>query len=83
MFKIHLTSLPIALFVIYSQLVLDELLHEKREPIETLLASDGNGLWLKSILFLHGFWNLDFVHYFSPSFCVSSRLKPTHIELLE
>ena len=30
-----------------------------------------------------GIWNLDFVRYIAPPFCVSSKLLPSHIELLD
>ena len=81
--KVHLTSPPMTFYIIYSQVVADELILERIEPLEMLSASKESGLALKFILFLYGVWNLDFVRYISPPFCVNNRLKPTHIEILD
>lgn len=51
--------------------------------LQEYLDHDGSNPLLKSVFFFYGVWNLDFVRYIMPPFCVSSRLKPTHIELLD
>ena len=83
LFKIHLVSPPMTFYIIYSHFIVYEILIGRREPIEKLVAYYENNTAFKSILLFYGIWNLDFVRYISPPFCVSSRLKPTHIEILD
>ena len=82
-FKVHLTSSPMTFYIIYSQLVLFEVLVGQKEPIEQLVAHCESDLFFKFIVLFYGVWNLDFARYILPPFCVSSRLKPTHIEILD
>ena len=55
------------------------LIFEREQTL--LLASESNSL-LNLALFLYGIWNLDFVHYITPPFCVSRNLKLIHIAVL-
>ena len=83
LFKIHLVSPPMMFYIIYSHFIVYEILFRRSEPVEKLVAYYENNTAFKSILLFYGIWNLDFVRYISPPFCVSSRLKPTHIEILD
>ena len=82
-FKVHLTSAPMVLFILYCHLIMYEMLFGKTKPMDMLLSLDENSPFHVGVPLLLGIWNLDFVRYIVPPFCVSSRLLPTHIELLD
>ena len=82
-FKVHLTSAPMTLIILYCHILLYVLLFERYEPIERLISLDSNSPLLVGMISLLGIWNLDFIRYIAPPFCVSSRLLPSHIEILD
>ena len=81
-FKIHLTSAPLVLFIFYSQVIMFEVALFRTEPVEKLVFEKEGSPLLRSVLFFYGIWNLDFIRYVLPPFCVSQNLQPFHIELL-
>lgn len=82
-FKVHLTSAPLVLYIFYSQFIMIELVFLRHEPLEKLVPQgEGYSPLLSSVLFSYGIWNLDFACYILPPFCVSSKLMLIHIELL-
>ena len=81
-FKVHLTSSPMVLFILYCHLSMYIVLFGGTEPIKRQLVQDENSHLLVGVISLLGVWNLDFIHYIAPPFCVSSKLLPSHIELL-
>ena len=81
-FKVHLTSAPMVLYIFYSQLVCYELLFSKDESVGRLLLENGSSPLFTCILLFYGIWNLDFIRYILPPFCVSSNLQLIHIQLL-
>ena len=81
-FKVHLTSAPMVLFIFYSQLVImyaicfqNNLLTLKRY----ILQGNGSPL-LKSLLFFIGIWNLDFIRLIVLPFCINSQLQLVHMQ---
>ena len=58
--QIRLTSAPMTCFIMYSQLIMLELVVEKRSPVDLLPPT--NPLY-KVTLVLYGIWNLDFFRY--------------------
>lgn len=77
---VRLTSAPMTCFIMYSQLIILELVVDRKLPVD--LLSPTNPLF-KATLFLYGIWNLDFFRYILPPFCVSSNLQLIHIALLD
>ena len=77
--QIRLTSAAMTCFIMYSQLIILELVVDRRRPVEQL--SPTNPLY-KVTLVLYGIWNLDFFRYVLPPFCVNSNLQLVHIALL-
>ena len=81
-FKVHLTSAPFIVFIFLNQIIMFEIIFFRTEPIEQLVFEKEGTYLLRSILFFYGIWNLDFIRYVLPPFCVNPKLQPFHIELL-
>ena len=81
-FKIQLSSAPIVLYLFYSQMMMFEILFERDEPVEKFVSENGGSPLLNCVLFFYGIWNLDFIRYILPPFCVSPKLQLIHIQLL-
>ena len=81
-FKIHLTSAPIVFYIFYSQMIMFEISLFRTEPVEQLVFEHEGSPLLSCVLFFYGIWNLDFIRYVLPPFCVSHKLQPFYIELL-
>ena len=77
---IRLTSAPMTCYIMYSQMIVLELVVLRKLPVD--LLSPTNPLF-KITLFLYGIWNLDFFRYILPPFCVSSNLQLIHVALLD
>ena len=77
---VRLTSAPLTCFIMYSQLIILELVVDRKLPVDFL--SPSNPLF-RAALFLYGVWNLDFFRYILPPFCVSSSFQLIHIALLD
>ena len=82
-FKVHLTSAPMTLIILYCHLIIYVLLFGRDELVESLLSLNSNSPLLVGMISLLGIWDLDFIRYIAPPFCVSSRLLPSHIEILD
>lgn len=75
-FQVNFTSAPITTFTMYCQIVLFEMTISDGSTMRGLLA--GEGLYFKLtqlIATFYGFWNLDFLWYIVPPFCISDRFK--------
>ena len=83
LFKVHLTSAPMTLYIIYSQMFIYEILFGRMEPVERIMSQVENNPLLSVVLTFHGIWNLDFIRYVTPPFCISTGFRPTYIELLD
>ena len=82
-FKVHFTSAPMTLIILYCHLIIYVLLFGRDELVESLLSLNSNSPLLVGMISLLGICDLDFVCYIAPPFCVSSRLLPSHIEILD
>ena len=74
--QISLTSAPVTGFIMYSQIVLFEMMISDDSEMRGLLSK--GGLYLKVtqwIATFFGIFNLDFLWYIVPPFCVSDSLK--------
>ena len=76
-FRIHLASAPMTCFIMYSQLRAIEVLLDPQPPTSDIL----NKPFSKVTSAFYGIWNLDFIRYLLPAFCVSSKIQLTHILL--
>jgi hypothetical protein len=71
--QINFTSAPMTGFIMYSQIVLFEILLRNNTFIRTTLAEFPS--IVGAIAMLYGIWNLDFLRYIISPFCVSSKLE--------
>ena len=78
-FRVNLTSSPMTGFILYSHSVMYSAIINIDPPVDYI------GYRLKYvrvvIILLYGMWNLDFLKYILPPFCLSSHLKQTHVIL--
>ena len=83
-FQIRMTSAPIPCFVMYSQLVFSDIWGSPFDELSTVIfTKTGNTRAVtKVILLLYGIFNLDFISYAVPPFCVSKDLRLYHRVLL-
>ncbi len=83
-FKVNLISSPVILFVLWSQMVMYELIFPRAGKIRMILSQvmHSNGPLLRSLFFFCGIWSLDFIHSIVPPFCISSKLQLRHVEFL-
>ena len=77
-FRIHLASAPMTCFIMYSHLRTIEALLDPQPPMSDIL----NKPFSKVISVFYGVWNLDFIQYVLPAFCVSNKIQLMHILLL-
>ena len=71
--QINFTSAPMTGFIMYSQIVLFEILLRDNIFIRVTLVEFPS--IVKVIATFYGIWNLDFLQYIVSPFCVSSRFK--------
>ena len=82
-FQISLTCAPMTGFIWYSQIVSLALTDNGAQPAMRIFHQHGSvHTFLKVILALYGIWNLDFIRYLVPPFCISTKLKMIHIAFL-
>ena len=84
--QVRLTSAPMTSFIMYAQFIVIAIdLARYDSSFKKLLFNTDNGelrLDAKIVHTLYGVFNLDFLHYAIPPFCISEALKPIHIALL-
>lgn len=83
-FRINITSAPMPLFIMYSQLIVYAALKDPVILNKTFVQTRSNFVQyiLIAVASLYGVWNLDFLKYVAPPICISSKLSIIHIELL-
>ena len=83
-FRINMTSAPMTLFIMYSQLILYAVLKEPVILNKTFVQSHSKIARYIFIVVasLYGILNLDFLKYMVPPVCISSKLGIIHIEFL-
>ena len=81
-FHIRITSAPIPCFIMYAQLVVISF-NVSSSLFHTLTIDGKLTLDVTIMLVLYGLFNLDFSHHnVLPPYCVSRRLKPIHLSLI-
>ena len=83
-FHVSMTSAPLTGYIMYSQTILYELIYDRTPPIRSIVVNQSKytTVGVKVILALYGVWSLDPIRYLVPPFCISAKLKTTHIALL-
>ena len=76
-FQISFTSAPVTSFIMYSQIIMYELIISRHEPMREAILAEGGSFpaLVRVITTFYGIWNLDFFWYIVPPFCVNSNLK--------
>ena len=86
LFQIRMTSPPMTCFIMYSQLIifaLNKSCHEQLLNKLEFYEEKGKIRPVSKILLtLYGVFNLDFVRYAIPPFCISSKLIPIHVAFM-
>ena len=65
-------------YVFYCQVSVSTLLRLQNNSFEASYTSN----FLRIMITLYGFWNLDFFRYILPPFCVSPKVESIHIVML-
>ena len=83
-FRINMTSAPMTLFIMYSQLIVYAVLKNPIILNKTFVQSHNKIAQYIFIVVasLYGILNLDFLKYIVPPICISSKLSIIHIEFL-
>ncbi len=81
-FQIHTTSPPMVSFIFYSQTVMFVLTVDRPPPLEKVIPQYERNFWLNLNLFLYGSWNLDFLRYVLPPFCVFEVLNMKYMVII-
>ena len=84
-FQIRLTSPPMPCFIMYAQVIVMEVYLVNVSNLSARVIFNTGGdlrLDMKIMLTFYGIFNLDFLHYIIPAFCISSHIRPIHIAFL-
>ena len=83
-FHISVTSAPMTGYIMCSQAIIYALIYDRTTPVRAIVLSQNKhtSAAVKVIIALYGIWNLDFIRYLVPPFCVSETLKLIHIASL-
>ena len=81
-FKVHLTSAPMVLFILYNQLLMYEMSFLNYKTLRRVILQGNGSPLLKMLFFLIGIWNLNSIRLIVPQFCINSQLKLMHVEFL-
>ena len=79
LFHINFTSAPMVAFIFYSQITVSAFSNFSNKLI---LNTSVTYHFLSILISIYGIWNLDFFRIIIPPFCVSSFIKPVHIDFL-
>ena len=84
-FQVHITSAPMTCFIFGCQSVQFLLVNDRPPPLEKIFpyyyAHEYNVLF-KMDIFFYSLWNLDFLRYIAPPFCINRDFKLWHTILL-
>ena len=79
-FQLRITSGSLNAYIFVCQLLVSTV-NSSRISFQSILPF--NRVFLVTIFFLYGVWNLDFLRYFLPPFCASEQLGTIHVAALE
>ena len=75
----HLTNAPMTCFLTINQLFLFVMFKTKPAPFDIVIPQIQHSTLFQIYLGLFGVWNLDFIHYIVPPFCISSGLSQVNV----
>ena len=81
-FQVHITSAPMTCFIFYCQSAQCLLVIDRFPPVERIIPQVENNILFKINIFFYSIWNLDFLRYVAPPFCISRNFKLIHTILL-
>ena len=81
-FQLYLTSAPMTSFILYSQSVMFVITIDRPPPLEKVVPQNEKSFLFNLNIFIYGPWNLDFLRYILPPFCVTNGLNLKHQALL-
>ena len=81
-FQIHITSPPMVSFIFYSQAFMYYMVVDRPPPLEKVVPQYENNFWCNLNLFVYSPWNLDFIRYILPPFCVFEGLSMKYVAIL-
>ena len=64
--------------IFYCQLVQYLFINDRFPPLERIIPQYENNILFKINVFFYDLWNLDFLHYVAPPFCISRSFKLIH-----
>ena len=79
LFNIHLTTAPITCLITLNQLFLFVTFKIKPAPFDIVIPQIEHSKLFQVFLGFSGVWNLDFIHYIVPPFCISSGLRQVDV----
>ena len=81
-FQVHITSAPMTCFIFCCQSIQVLLFIDRYTPVERIIPQLENNILFNINVFFYGIWNLDFLRYIAPAFCISGSFKLIHTTLL-
>ena len=84
-FPLPITYAPITCFIMFSQLVMFEVIIDQQPPIDKLVITQlesNNNLLFKIFVVFYGIWSLEFFNYLVPPFCINKNLHLIHVAFL-
>ena len=81
-FQIHITSSPMTCLILHCNFTQYLLFNDRFPPVERIFPQFENNVLFKINVFFYSLWNLDFVRYVSPPFCIRKSVKLIHTTLL-
>ena len=77
-FQVHITSAPMTCFIFCCQSAQFLLVIDQFPPLERIIPQLESNILFKINLFFYSIWNLDFLRYVVPPFCISRNFKLIH-----
>ena len=83
-FPIPITYAPMTCFIMYSQLIMFEIVIDQQPPINKFVITQlesNNNLMFKIFVTFYGIWSLELFNYLMPPFCISEKFHLIHVAL--
>ena len=84
-FPISTTYAPMTCFIMFSQLLMFEMIIDQQPPIDKLVITqleNNNNLLFKIFVVFYGIWSLELFNYLVPPFCISENVRLIHVAFL-
>ena len=81
-FQVHITSAPMTCLILCCSSLQYLLVNDRYPPVERIIPQYENNILFKINVFFYSLWNLDFLRYVVPPFCISRSFKLLHVVFL-